>query len=296
MKLAMIGLGKMGGPMTERLRRGGHEVIGYDRNPDVSDVSDLDELVAALDAPRVVWVMVPAGAPTQSTIDDLATRLSPGDVVVDGGNARWSESVERADSLAERQISFVDAGVSGGVWGLENGYCLMVGGQDDAVAAVRPALETLAPPEGLAHVGGAGAGHFTKMVHNAIEYGMMQAFAEGYELMDAAPTPIDIPAALDVWRHGSVVRSWLLDLLVRAVEDDPGLEGVRGWANDSGEGRWAVQEAVDQAVPVPVMTAALFARFTSRQDDSTAMKVIASLRNQFGGHAIKEAGDADADG
>ena len=291
MKLAMIGLGKMGGAMAERLRRGGHEVLGYDRSPDISDVADLDELVAALDPPRVVWIMVPAGAPTQSTLDALAIRLSPGDVVVDDGNARWSDSVKRAATFTQRQISFVDAGVSGGVWGLENGFCLMVGGSDDAVAVVRPALETLAPPDGLAHVGGSGAGHFTKMVHNAVEYGMMQAFAEGYELMDAAPIPLDIPAALKVWRQGSVVRSWLLDLLVSAVDDDPGLASVRGWANDSGEGRWAVKEAVDQAVPVPVMTAALFARFTSRQDDSAAMKVIASLRNQFGGHTVREAGD-----
>ena len=291
MKLAMIGLGKMGAGMTERLRRGGHDVVGFDRNPDVSDVADVDELIAALPSPKVVWIMVPAGPPTQSTIETLAEKLTAGDIVIDGGNAKWSESVDRGALLADKGIDFVDAGVSGGVWGLEVGYCLMVGGPDNAVEHIRPALESLAPPDGVAHVGPTGAGHYTKMVHNAIEYGMMHAYAEGYELMEASPVAIDTPAALEVWRHGSVVRSWLLDLLVNAVEQDPGLESVKGYANDSGEGRWAVQEAVDRAVPVPVMTAALFARFTSRQDDSTAMKVIASLRNQFGGHATTPADD-----
>lgn len=291
MKLAMIGLGKMGTGMTERLRRGGHDVVGYDRNPDISDVGDLDQLVDALPSPRVVWVMVPAGPPTQSTIDALAERLDPGDVVVDGGNARWHESVDRGEQLAAHDIAFVDAGVSGGVWGLEVGYCLMVGGSDAAVGQIRPALDTLAHENGVAHVGPTGSGHYTKMVHNAIEYGMMQAYAEGYELLDAAPEGLDTAAALEVWRHGSVVRSWLLDLLVRGLEQDPGLESVRGWANDSGEGRWAVQEAIDRAVPVPVMSSALYARFASRQEDSPAMKVIATLRNQFGGHATKAADD-----
>jgi len=284
MKLAMIGLGKMGAGMTERLRRGGHEVVGYDRDPELSDVDDLDTLVDALPKRRICWVMVPAGGPTQSTIEALADRLDPGDIVVDGGNARWHESVERGELLGDRGILFVDAGVSGGIWGLDVGFCLMVGGTTEAIEHLRPILETLAPPSGLAHVGPTGAGHYTKMVHNAVEYGMMQAYAEGYELMEAAPVELDTQAAFEVWRHGSVVRSWLLDLLVNALEEDPGLRGVRGWANDSGEGRWAVQEAIDRAVPVPVMSAALYARFTSRQDDSPAMKVIASLRNQFGGH------------
>jgi len=297
MKLAMIGLGKMGAGMTERLRRGGHEVVGYDRDPEISDVADLDAVVDALTKRRICWVMVPAGAPTQSTIEALADRLEPGDIVIDGGNARWHESVERGQLLSANGISFVDAGVSGGVWGLEVGFCLMVGGEQEAVDHLRPVLETLAPPSGLAHVGPTGAGHYTKMVHNAVEYGMMQAYAEGYELMEAAPVELDTEAAVEVWRHGSVVRSWLLDLLVQALEDDPGLKSVRGWANDSGEGRWAVQEAIDRAVPVPVMSAALYARFASRQDDSPAMKVIASLRNQFGGHATQAAvspDDADA--
>jgi 6-phosphogluconate dehydrogenase len=288
MKLGMVGLGRMGGNMAERLRRKGHEVIGFDRDPGVSQAKSLSELVDLLDLrPRVVWVMVPAGEPTEATIAELADLLGAGDVIVDGGNSNFHESIARAGALAGRGIGFVDAGVSGGVWGLENGYGLMVGGLAQHVELLRPALEDLAPPGGLAHVGPVGAGHFTKMVHNGVEYGLMQAYAEGYELLSASDLGIDVDAALSAWRSGTVVRSWLLDLLVKALEEDPGLATVKGWAEDSGEGRWTVEEAVDLAVPVPVISAALFARFASRQDDSPAMKVIAALRHQFGGHAVQ---------
>jgi 6-phosphogluconate dehydrogenase len=276
----------MGANMAERLRRHGHEVVGYDRDATVSQVATLADLAAALDPPRVVWVMVPAGDATGSTVTDLARLLSPGDLVVDGGNSNYRDSIERAGVLAEVGIGFVDAGVSGGIWGLENGYGLMVGGDPAHVEMIRPLLEALAPEGGLAHVGPPGAGHFTKMVHNGVEYGLMQAYGEGYELLRASELGIDVPAALSAWRHGTVVRSWLLDLLAAAVEQDPGLEGVKGWAEDSGEGRWTVEEAVRLAVPAPVISAALFARFASRQPDSPAMKVVAALRRAFGGHAV----------
>jgi 6-phosphogluconate dehydrogenase len=278
MKLGMVGLGKMGGNMTTRLRKAGHEVVGYDRDPAVTDVPDLAALVEALGvSPRAVWVMVPSGTPTHEAITTLARLLHEGDVVVDGGNSNWRDSQAHAAELAEKRIGFVDAGVSGGVWGLEEGYALMVGGDPEHVALLQPAFDALAPDGGFAHVGPNGAGHYTKMVHNGIEYGLMQAYAEGYE--------IDVDAALRSWRHGSVVRSWLLELLVRALDADPGLHSLRGWAADSGEGRWTVDEAVRLAVPLPVISAALFARFASRQDDSTAMKVVAALRTQFGGHS-----------
>jgi 6-phosphogluconate dehydrogenase len=287
-KLGMVGLGRMGANMAERLRQRGHQVVGYDRDETLSQVPSLAELVTALDPPpRVVWVMVPAGDPTGATITELARLLAPGDVVVDGGNSNYRDSIERAGALAEVGIGFVDAGVSGGIWGLENGYGLMVGGAPQYVAAVRPVLEALAPEGGLAHVGPPGAGHFTKMVHNGVEYGLMQAYGEGYELLRASELGIDVPAALSAWRHGTVVRSWLLDLLAAVVEEDPGLEGVKGWAEDSGEGRWTVEEAVRLAVPAPVISAALFARFLSRQPDSPAMKVVAALRRAFGGHAVR---------
>jgi len=284
----MVGLGRMGGNMAERLRERGHDVVGYDRDAKVSGVASLTDLVEALgEPPRTVWVMVPSGPPTEAVIAELATILAEGDLVVDGGNAWFRDSIRRAEELADRGIGFVDAGVSGGVWGLQGGYCLVVGGADDHIAMLRPALEALAPEAGgLAHVGPAGAGHYTKMVHNGVEYGLMQAYAEGYELLAAADLDIDVPAALHAWRQGSVVRSWLLDLLDQALTSDPGLEGVRGWAEDSGEGRWTVNEAVRLAVPAPVMTAALYARFASRQEDSPAMKVIAALRREFGGHAV----------
>jgi 6-phosphogluconate dehydrogenase len=285
MKIGMIGLGKMGGNMAERLRGKGHEVVGYDAFSEATQVASLEELVAALPAPRVVWVMVPAGSPTEDTIVALGLLLQPGDVVVDGGNSNWRDSQAHAAELAEKRIGFVDAGVSGGVWGLEEGYALMVGGDPEHVALLQPAFDALAPDGGFAHVGPTGAGHYTKMVHNGIEYGLMQAYAEGYELLSAADIDIDVDAALRSWRHGSVVRSWLLELLVRALDADPGLHSLRGWAADSGEGRWTVDEAVRLAVPLPVISAALFARFASRQDDSTAMKVVAALRTQFGGHS-----------
>lgn len=289
MRIGMVGLGRMGAGMTQRLRNDGHEVVGYDRDPDKTDVADLAELVDALEAPRVVWVMVPAGDPTQQVVDELLGLLDHGDILVEGGNSNVHDTIRRAEAATEAGIGFVDAGVSGGVWGLQEGFCLMVGGDRAHFDYIEPALLSLAPVGGLAHVGPSGAGHFTKMVHNAIEYGMMQAFAEGYELLGASELGIDIEAATSAWRNGSVIRSWLLDLLVDALGEDPGLESIRGYADDSGEGRWAVEEAVRLAVPAPVTSAALFARFNSRQDDSPAMKVIAALRNQFGGHATKAA-------
>jgi 6-phosphogluconate dehydrogenase len=288
-KLGMVGLGRMGGNMSQRLRQGGHEVVGYDRDPATSDVADLPALVAALgEGPRAVWVMVPSGAPTDGAIDELHGLLAPGDVVVDGGNSNFRDSIRHGEQLAADGIGFVDAGVSGGIWGLQEGYALMVGGTAEHVSLLAPALATLAPgASGFAHVGGVGAGHFTKMVHNGIEYGLMQAYAEGYELLTASELQVDADAALRSWQHGSVVRSWLLDLLVLGLEQDPGLAGIRGYASDSGEGRWTVNEAVRLAVPLPVISAALFARFASRQEDSPAMKVVASLRNQFGGHSTE---------
>ncbi|GII52195.1 6-phosphogluconate dehydrogenase [Planotetraspora thailandica] len=291
MQIGMIGLGKMGGNMAERLRRGGHEVIGYDRDPEVSDAASLEDLVERLQAPRVVWVMVPAGEPTRATITALGEVLSPGDLVIDGGNSHYKDDQKHAAELAEKGVGFVDVGVSGGVWGLENGYALMAGGDAENVQRLTPVFETLRPqgPDGFVHAGSIGAGHFAKMVHNGIEYGMMQAFAEGWELLEASDVVTDVPGAFASWRHGTVIRSWLLDLLVRALEQDPDLSELKGYAEDSGEGRWTVQAAVDHAVPLPAITAALYARFTSRQADSPSMKMIAALRNQFGGHAVTSA-------
>jgi 6-phosphogluconate dehydrogenase len=282
----MIGLGRMGGNMAERLRRHGHEVVGYDRDPQVSQATDLADLVGQLgDGPRVAWVMVPSGQPTDDVIIELSTLLGEGDVVVDGGNSNWRDSQRHGEELAATGIGFVDCGTSGGIWGLQEGYCLMVGGAPEHVAVVQPAFDALAPEGGFAHVGPAGAGHFTKMVHNGIEYGVMQAYAEGYELLQAVDIELDANAAFKAWQHGSVVRSWLLDLLCLALEDDPKLSSYKGFASDSGEGRWTVNEAVRLAVPAPVISAALFARFASRQDVSPAMQVISALRAQFGGHA-----------
>jgi 6-phosphogluconate dehydrogenase len=282
--------------MTQRIRQQGLDVVGYDRAPDHADVPSLEALVEALPTPRVVWVMLPAGPPTQQTLDALLGLLDPKDVVVEGGNSNFRDSVARAKAFAERGVGYVDAGVSGGVWGLTEGFCLMVGGEDAHVAAARPFFDALAPEGGFVHAGESGAGHFTKMVHNGIEYGLMQAYAEGYELMEAADLRIDVPATISAWRYGSVVRSWLLDLMVRALETDPGLTKVRGYAEDSGEGRWTVDEAVRAAVPLHVISAALFARFASRQDESIAMKVIATLRSQFGGHAVlPETGEGKRD-
>jgi 6-phosphogluconate dehydrogenase len=287
----MVGLGRMGGNMAERLRRGGHTVVGFDRAAGTRDVDSLEALVAALPSPRVVWVMVPAGDPTYETIDALKGLLGPGDVVVDGGNSRYTDDQRHAVDLAEKGIGFVDAGVSGGVWGLTEGYALMIGGKPEDVAKVQPFFDVLRPSgdSGFVHAGAVGAGHFAKMVHNGIEYGLMQAYAEGWELMEATELISDVPAVVASWQQGTVIRSWLLDLMVRALDEDPHLDKLRGYAQDSGEGRWTVQAAVDHAVPLPVITAALYARFASRQDDSPAMKVVAALRNQFGGHAVTSA-------
>jgi 6-phosphogluconate dehydrogenase len=290
MKLGMIGLGKMGGNMATLLKRNGHEVVGYDRDAALTDVPDLAGLVEALgDPPRVVWVMVPSGLPTDMTIRDLGDLLGKGDIVVDGGNSNYRDSLRNAQHLAGKEIGFVDAGVSGGIWGLDEGFCLMVGGTDEHIATVQPVFDALAQEGGFAHVGPNGAGHFTKMVHNGIEYGLMQSYAEGYELLAASDIDIDMNAAFGCWMHGSVVRSWLLELLCAALLEDPGLASIRGYASDSGEGRWTVNEAVRLAVPLPVISAALFARFASRQEDSPAMKVVSALRQQFGGHASQAA-------
>ncbi len=286
MKIGMVGLGKMGGNMAERLRATGHEVVGYDAFSDATDVQSLEELVAALQPPRIVWVMVPAGGPTEDTVVELRRLLTAGDVVVEGGNSNWRDSVRRAEAATEAGIGYLDAGTSGGVWGRTEGYCLMVGGASEHVAAARPVFDALAPAGGFVHTGAAGTGHFTKMVHNGIEYGLMQAYAEGYELLARSGLEIDAAGALAAWRHGSVVRSWLLDLFVRALDQRPGLEGLAPVAQDSGEGRWTVQEAIERGVPVPVISAALFARFVSQDDDSVAMRAIAALREQFGGHAV----------
>jgi 6-phosphogluconate dehydrogenase len=288
-KLAMIGLGRMGKGMTERLRRVGHEVIGYDRDPNVSEVASLDALTAKLETPRVVWMMLPAGEPTEQTVTTLSELVAAGDLIVDGGNSYFRDSIRRATMLAERGIGFVDAGVSGGIWGLEEGFCLMVGGTGPAIETLAPALTSLAPPGGWAHVGPSGAGHFVKMVHNGIEYGLMQAYAEGFEIMKSTSMfpSLDMHQIAELWRHGSVVRSWLLDLGARALAQDPQLAGLRGYVEDSGEGRWTVQEAMSANVPAPVITLALFARFASRQEDSFGNRMLAALRREFGGHAVK---------
>ncbi|MEV0778402.1 phosphogluconate dehydrogenase (NAD(+)-dependent, decarboxylating) [Streptomyces sp. NPDC050433] len=293
MELGLIGLGKMGGNMRERIRRAGHTVIGYDSNPEVSDVNSLGELVGKLDGPRVIWVMVPAGPATQGVIDELAELLSPGDIVVDGGNSRWTDDEKHALELAAKGIGFVDAGVSGGVWGLRNGYALMVGGAAEDIAVVRPVFEALKPegPYGYVHAGKVGAGHFAKMVHNGIEYAMMQAYAEGWELLEKVDSVTDVREVFRSWQEGTVIRSWLLDLAVNALDADEHLDKLKGYAADSGEGRWTVEAAIDNAVPLPTITASLFSRFASRQDDSPQMKMIAALRNQFGGHAVAAVGD-----
>jgi 6-phosphogluconate dehydrogenase len=289
MQLGLIGLGKMGGNMAERLRQAGHEVVGYDRNPDSPrTVASLDELVAALQAPRAVWVMVPSGEPTRATVADLIGVLAEGDIIIDGGNSRYTDDQAHAAAAVEKGIRYIDAGVSGGVWGLQEGYALMVGGDADAVAVVQPIFDALKPDGdgGFVHAGPVGAGHFTKMVHNGIEYGMMQALGEGYELMSAVDLVPDPDKVIASWQQGTVIRSWLLDLLVLALRAEPGLASIRDYAQDSGEGRWTIEAAIQNAVPLPVITAALFARFASRQEESMAMKVVAALRNQFGGHAM----------
>jgi 6-phosphogluconate dehydrogenase len=287
MQLGLVGLGRMGGNMRERLRRKGHEVVGYDPNPNVSDVTGLAELVEKLVAPRIVWTMVPAGV-TEETIDKLGELLSAGDIVIDGGNSKFTDDGPRARRLGAKGIGYLDVGVSGGVWGLENGYALMVGGDAEHVAKVQPIFDALKPEGefGFAHAGPVGAGHYAKMVHNGIEYGLMHAYAEGYELLEAAELVTDVPAVIKSWREGTVIRSWLLDLLDVSLDEDPKLAALRGYADDTGEGRWTVEEAIRLAVPMNVIAASLFARFASRQEDSPAMKAVAALRNQFGGHAV----------
>ena len=287
MKIGMVGLGRMGAGMAERLRRSGHDVVGYDRNPDVSEVGSLRELVDALAPPRVIWVMVPAGDPTEATLQELAGFVSSGDILIDGGNSMYKDSVRRAKELAERDIKFLDIGTSGGIWGLEVGFCLMAGGPKDAFETVEPVLAALAPENGYALVGPSGAGHFTKMVHNGIEYGMLQAYAEGFDLLQAYDAELDLHQLASLWNQGSVVRSWLLELAERAFEKDAKLEGLRGYVDDSGEGRWTVLDAIERGVAVDGIAHSLFRRFTSREEDSFSMRVIAALRNEFGGHEVK---------
>ncbi|MBI4941957.1 MAG: decarboxylating 6-phosphogluconate dehydrogenase [Actinobacteria bacterium] len=300
MHIGLVGLGKMGGNMRSRLRNGGIEVTGYDRNPDVSDAESLAAMVATLPAPRIVWIMVPSGDPTTATVKALSEVLSEGDMVIEGGNSRFTDDTVNAALLAEKGVRYLDCGVSGGVWGLENGYGLMVGGDATDVERAMPVFDALRPEgpreEGFVHAGPVGAGHYAKMVHNGIEYGLMQAYAEGYELLAAKDIVTDVHGCFKAWTRGTVVRSWLLDLLVKALEDDPELAQIRGYVNDSGEGRWTVEEAIANSVPMPVITAALFARFSSRQDDSPAMKAVAALRNQFGGHAVTSAGPTSGAG
>ena len=292
MQLGLVGLGKMGANMRARIKEAGQEVVGYDPRRVVRDVADLAALVAALEGPRVVWLMVPHGEITQNSITELAGLLSPGDVVIDGGNSRFSDDQPHADLLAEKGIGYLDCGVSGGVWGRENGYALMVGGSEEDVAKVMPIFDALRPEgpreNGFVHVGPVGAGHYAKMVHNGIEYGLMHAYAEGYELLEAEPLIEDVTGTLRAWTQGTVVRSWLLDLLVRALEEDPGLAEISDYTTDSGEGRWTVEEAIRHSVPANVISAALFARFASRQETSPALKAVSALRNQFGGHAMRD--------
>ena len=291
MEIGLIGLGKMGGNMAQRIRGAGHTVIGYDRSADAPrDVASLEELVGKLSAPRAVWVMVPAGGPTDETVNQLGELLSSGDLVIDGGNSKYTDDARHAEALAAKGIGFLDCGVSGGIWGLKNGYALMVGGPAEDVARVQPIFDALKPEGagGFVHAGEVGAGHFSKMVHNGIEYGMMQSFAEGWELLEAAPQVTNVREVFRSWQEGTVIRSWLLDLLVRALDDDEHLSGIRGYADDSGEGRWTVEAGIDMAVPTPAITASLYARFTSRQEDSPQMKAVAALRNQFGGHAVQK--------
>jgi 6-phosphogluconate dehydrogenase len=286
MQLGMVGLGRMGSGLTERLRQAGHEVKTYDPNVE-STASSLAELAEQLEPPRLVWLMIPAGEITENAVRELLEILQAGDTIVDGGNSNFRDSQRRAAQAAEHSIHFVDAGVSGGIWGLREGFALMVGGDPEPVDRLGPVFEALAPEGGFGHVGPSGAGHFVKMVHNGVEYGLMQAYAEGFELMDASEFDLDLGAIAELWRHGSVVRGWLLDLLARAFEQNPGLEGIRGYVEDSGEGRWTVEEGIRTAVPLPAISAALYARFASRQDESFAAKVDAALREQFGGHAVR---------
>jgi 6-phosphogluconate dehydrogenase len=298
MDIGFIGLGRMGANMVERLLRGGHRVVVFNRSPDktravmekgAEGAFTLAELVGKLKAPRAVWCMVPSGQTTETVVEELASHLSTGDLVIDGGNSRYTDSIRRGDHLSKMGLHFMDAGTSGGIWGLENGYCLMVGGSPTDFARLDPVLKTLAPnAEGYLHAGPVGAGHFTKMIHNGIEYALMQGYAEGFELLKTAPFPLDLGKIAHLWNQSSVVRSWLLELAERAFQKDPALAGIKGFVEDSGEGRWTVEQAIQSAVPVPTIALALFARFTSRQEDSFSAKVLAALRNEFGGHAVKK--------
>jgi 6-phosphogluconate dehydrogenase len=288
MKLGMVGLGRMGGNMTERLRRDGHEVETYARTAPQRTADSLIELATRLEQPRVVWLMIPAGDPTEHAFKTLLPLLEDGDTIVDGGNSNFRDSQRRAAEAKSKGVVFLDAGVSGGIWGLDNGYCIMVGGEEQGFQMVEPAIKTLAPDDGYAHVGPSGAGHFVKMVHNGIEYGLMQAYAEGFEIMNASEFGLDLHEIAGIWRYGSVVRSWLLELLYAAFEEEGNdLEKIAGYVEDSGEGRWTVFEAINESVPAPVISASLFARFASRQDESFGAKINAALRKQFGGHAVK---------
>ena len=297
MKLGFVGLGRMGGNMVRRLLADGHEIVAWARSAEsvqeaVSEgaigATSLEDVAARLSSPRVVWLMIPAGQPVEQSIATLRPLLSARDVIVDGGNSRFSDSARRAAELEKDRIGFLDAGTSGGIWGRKNGYCLMVGGRSDHFRTVEPVFQTLAPPDGYAHVGAPGSGHFTKMVHNAIEYAMLQGYGEGFEMLQASGYDLDLPQVARLWTHASVVRSWLLDLLVLALEDDPKLATIKGFVQDSGEGRWTLQEAIERAVPMPALADALFARFSSRQSESFSAKVIAALRSQFGGHAVSK--------
>ncbi len=297
MRIGMIGLGKMGGNMATRLTQGGHEVVGYDRGaiaPDkakemgILGAADLKSLVAQLSAPRVVWVMVPAGKPTQDTVDELAKLLSPGDLIIDGGNSRYTDDIARAEALKPAGIHYMDAGTSGGVWGLKLGYCLMTGGDPADFALVEPIIKTLAPPDGYLHCGPVGSGHFVKMVHNGTEYAIMQSYAEGFEIMEASRYPLDLGKIANLWQQGSVVRSWLLELTADALLKNPTLEGMAAYVEDSGEGRWTVEESIQTAVPAPTIYAALMMRFRSRQENSFGARMLSVMRNAFGGHAVKK--------
>jgi 6-phosphogluconate dehydrogenase len=299
MELGFVGLGKMGMNMVTRLSRGGHQVVAFDRNAEAvarvqevgaRGVDSLEALVSGLAAPRAVWVMVPAGAPTESTVAALAARLSPGDTIIDGGNTNFHDDVRRSQELAAKGIQYIDAGTSGGIWGLQEGYCLMVGGDAATCARLEPIFLTLAPPNGYLRVGAAGAGHYVKMVHNAIEYGLMQAYAEGFELLQSSDYGIEVGKVASLWMQGSVVRSWLLELTARALAEDPTLSTLQGYVEDSGEGRWTLQEALERAVPMPALTASIFTRFRSREQNPFAERLLAALRQQFGGHAVRHAG------
>jgi len=297
MELGIIGLGRMGANMSERLVRGGHRIVSYDRNPEaIQNVVDkgavgahsLADFVKQLNPPRAVWLMVPSGDPVDQTIEQLRAILTRGDVIIDGGNSNYKDSMRRAGQLTQQGFHFVDAGTSGGIWGLQVGYCMMVGGDKEIVERLEPIFKTLAPKDGYLHAGPSGAGHFVKMIHNGIEYGLMQAYGEGFELLKASQFDLDLAKIAHLWNQGSVVRSWLLELCESAFAKDPQLSGIKGYVEDSGEGRWTVEEAIDRSVPAPVLTLSLFARFASRQEESFAAKVTAALRNEFGGHAVKK--------